>query len=233
VSRAKDANPSPVPSTGFLPLSTVLACSRRVHTPRMYLRKVRRLPWLPDASRPCSMPLASLERPKELSLPGEPHPLSRAVASLRSRSTTASAALDQLVAIAFAGAPALCRAPHEVGRTTHEPGRRFPAVARPTGLMRLRAPSRSTSRYRPGSPVRSRHARSEALLPPGARSHSSPLPWPGRGCRVGALLGFIPPREFSGTAPGPVSRRGARVPRRVPGRARVTCVTGGSAIPSR
>jgi len=51
-------------------------------------------PWRPDASRPYSMPLASLwSCPPELSLPEEPCPLSRAsLCSLAgSRSTTASA----------------------------------------------------------------------------------------------------------------------------------------------
>jgi len=46
----------------------------------------RRSPWRPDASRPCYMPLASLwSCPTELSLPEEPFPLSRDLASLRVR----------------------------------------------------------------------------------------------------------------------------------------------------
>jgi len=43
-------------------------------------------PWRPDASRSYYIPLASLwSRPPELSLPEEPYPLSRALASLRVR----------------------------------------------------------------------------------------------------------------------------------------------------
>ena len=48
----------PVPSSGFLPLSTVLAALRDRRVP-CETRPSRR----PDASRPCSMPLASLESP--------------------------------------------------------------------------------------------------------------------------------------------------------------------------
>jgi len=67
------ARSSPVPPSGFLPLSTVSAypttCAVESPTPRGLI---------PCRSRPWSAP-------PELSLPGEPHPLSRAVASLRVR----------------------------------------------------------------------------------------------------------------------------------------------------
>jgi len=43
-----------------------------------------------------------------------------------------------------------------------------------------------------GSPVSSRHARFEALLPPGVRSFATSVPWPGRGRHAGALLGISP-----------------------------------------
>jgi hypothetical protein len=50
--------------------------SRRLHGS---LAEPAASPWRPDASRPYSMPLASLWRcPPELSLPEEPYPLSRA-----------------------------------------------------------------------------------------------------------------------------------------------------------
>jgi len=53
------ARPPPVPSSGFLPLSTVLAVARGTHEPF----RVRRSPWRPDASRACFIPLAPLESP--------------------------------------------------------------------------------------------------------------------------------------------------------------------------
>jgi len=58
--------------------------------------------------------------------------------------------------------------------------------------------------------VSHRHARFEALLPPGVRSLDNPMPWPGRGCRVGALLGFFPSRVRSTSVQGSVSRVDAR-----------------------
>jgi len=218
-SRARDANPSPVPSSGFLPLSTDLARSRRV---RDLLQEVascavtaRRFAALFHAARVPGAPF------RAFSSRGAVPALAGRCFLAGSRSTSAGAALDQLLAIAFPDAPALCRThPLAQARTTQEPGRRFPAVARPTGLTRLRAPSRSTSSSRPGSPVRGRHARFEALLPPGARSRDDPMPWPGRGRRVGALVGFFPPRACSSTTPGPVSRAGAREPGTSPGHAR-------------
>jgi len=77
------------------------------------------LPWCPDASQPCFMLLASLWRyPPELSLPGEPYPLSRAFVlpcgfafDCRRRDEAG------IFTIAFPAAPALCLAAHpEVDR---------------------------------------------------------------------------------------------------------------------
>jgi len=65
----------------------------------------------------------------------------------------------------------VCRArPSCDGPGTHEPGRRFPAVARPAASAH-----KCAARIRPlprtsGSPVNGRHAHFEALLPPGVRS---------------------------------------------------------------
>jgi len=81
--KTKVARPSSVPSSGFLPLSTVQAAHAARHEP---LAEPAVTPWRPDASRPCYMPLASLwSCPAELSLPEEPYLLSQAVASLRVR----------------------------------------------------------------------------------------------------------------------------------------------------
>jgi len=231
MSRAKDANPSPVPSTGFLPLSTVLACSRRVHTPRMYLRKVRRLPWLPDASRPCSMPLASLERPKELSLPGEPCPLSRASASLRVRTrppparlwTSFSRSLSptrQLFAERFRTRRDARRRSRDDG-SPRSLGQPVDALARTLSVHQLvqaglagKWPARPLRSFAPpGSPFTQR----PRTL---ARARSS-----GR-CSPG-LLSLL--ERAPALTPGPVSRSGARGP----GRARTTCVPGSPATPSR
>jgi hypothetical protein len=159
------------------------------------------------------MPLASLE------LPSRAFPSRGAVPALAGRCFRAGSLSDYRrrnaagrFAIAFAAAPALCPyAPPGGGSRTHEPGRQFPAVAsRSLGHAAKRdfadRPFPSTL----GSPVSSRHARFEALLPSGVRSPDDPMPWPGRGRRVGALLGFFPSRACSTTVQGPVSRVGAR-----------------------
>jgi hypothetical protein len=72
------AKPSPVPSSGFLPLSTVLASSRRVTRSC----DPARLPWPPTLRGLLSCRSRPWSVPPELSLPGEPYPLSRALASL-------------------------------------------------------------------------------------------------------------------------------------------------------
>jgi len=168
-----------VPSSGFLPLSTVPAVTRGTREPL----RIRRSPWCPDASRPCSMPLASLE------LPSRAFPSRGAVPALAGRCFRAGSLSDYRrrnaagrFAIAFAAAPALCPyAPPGGGSRTHEPGRQFPAVAsRSLGHAAKRdfadRPFPSTL----GSPVSSRHARFEALLPSGVRSPDDPMPWQGR-----------------------------------------------------
>jgi len=71
---------SPVPRRcrpqGSCPSRRFRLRSRRLHGS---LAEPAASPWRPDASRPYSMPLASLWRcPPELSLPEEPYPLSRA-----------------------------------------------------------------------------------------------------------------------------------------------------------
>jgi len=70
--RVRVTRPSPVPSSGFLPLSTVLAAlAARAVIP--LTEHARRSPWCPDASRPCSMPLA----PIGVALQSFPFPRSR------------------------------------------------------------------------------------------------------------------------------------------------------------
>jgi hypothetical protein len=93
---------------------------------------------------------------------------------------------------------------------THEPGRGFLAVAT---ASRLDTPSVSHVLVlfprTLGSPVDGRHARFEALLPPGVRSAATP-PLARERPPVGALLGFSPFRAYSTTVPGSVSRVDAR-----------------------
>jgi len=110
----------------------------------------RRSPWPPTLRGlvPCrSRPWSS---PPELSLPGEPHPLSRAVASLRVRSpTTASAAPAGISRPLSPIAPALRHTrPPEDGPGTHEPGRRIPASASPAASTHRSVPHVPSRPYR-------------------------------------------------------------------------------------
>jgi hypothetical protein len=80
--RVRVATPPPVPSSGFLPLSTVLAAfAARTDSSRSppFAVTPRRFAALFHAAR------AHWSRPSELSLPEEPCPISRAFASLRVR----------------------------------------------------------------------------------------------------------------------------------------------------
>jgi len=171
--RARVAMPSPVPSSGLVP-------SRRfwLRAWRCGPVRARPVPRRPDASRPCSMPLASLES----SLQSFPLSRSRArsrepVAPLRVRVRRPPARPGQACHTAFAVAPTLCHgspggSPDAWARTT---------VSRGARSFRRACMSTSTATDRssePGSPVNRRHARFEALLPPRVRSPISP-PWPG------------------------------------------------------
>jgi len=76
-----------------------------------------------------------------------------------------------------------------------------------------------------GSPVNGRHARFEALLPPGVRSATT-LTLARQGPSVGALLGFSPSRALSTTVLDPVCRvdtRGGQKPL-------TTCISGRPAV---
>jgi len=175
--------------------------------------RIHRSPWRPDASRPCSMPLASLE------LPSRAFPSRGAVPALAGlvlpcgfRSPTAAGAEPPGDSRSLSLSCRLfAREPRRSGARTHEPGRQFPAVARRS--PRRAAERASEDRHFPstlGSPVNGRHARFEALLPSGVRSLDDPMPWPGRDRRVGALLGFFLSRASSTTVQGAVFRADAR-----------------------
>jgi len=149
------------------------------------------------ASRPCSMPLAFLEFPSELSPLGEPCPLSRAFASLWVRVRRSPARFPRALHPTFtACADPLPRLALRLAGT-HGPGRRIPvrldrSVEAPKRLDRKRPCS-----SKPGSPVNRRHAHFEALLPPRVRSRGDSYPGRGGRRRVGALLGFFPSRACS------------------------------------
>jgi hypothetical protein len=123
----------------------------------------RRSPWPPTLRGlvPCrSRPWSS---PPELSLPGEPYPLSRAVCSLAgSLSDTSPAQRLQDFHDRFRpSAPPRGRSrPPEGGPGTHVTGRGFLAVAESGRLEAPKCPAR-TVRIPPtlGSPVNGRHAR--------------------------------------------------------------------------
>jgi len=94
--------------------------------------------------------------------------------------------------------PALCRSSPPEGRPgTHEPGRRFLA-ALVRSPRRTRRCAARTVPFPPtlGSPVNGRHARFEALLPPGVRSAASSLPGQAEDARR-CSPGVLDPSELS------------------------------------
>jgi len=151
-----------------------------------------------DGSRPGAAP-------PELSLPGEPCPLSRVVASVRVRSPSfVRRGVPGCFTTAFPAAPA------------REPGRRFLAVASPVASTHPKM--RRTCRPLPvnaGLAVYERHARFEALLPPGVRS-VRPSPWQAKASRPVLSWGCRPPELSPSTTPGPVSRAGVRARGSIP-----------------
>jgi hypothetical protein len=147
------------------------------------LLEPRRSPWppmlrglVPCRSRPWSAP-------PELSLPGEPHPLSRAVASLRVRSPTAAGAEPAGSSRLLSPfAPTLCRSrPPGGGPGTHESRRGFlrslVRSPRHTEVCRTYRPlptDTGLAGKRPARPLRS-------FAPPGSPFGDILVTWPGRG----------------------------------------------------
>jgi len=171
------AEPSPVPSSGFLPLSTVLAANADRIAPLARHAVFRDAPKLrglvPCRSRPWKCP-------PELSPLEEPYPLSRAFCFLvGSRSTAAGATTPEHERCFPPGADPLPRLARRL-RRTHGPGIR---VSRTAGIGPSCAPEcadRSHSRSktvglagkRPARPLRS----FAPLVSPFSRR---PPPWPG------------------------------------------------------
>jgi len=140
----------------------------------------------PCASRPSFMPLASLE------LPSRAFPSRGAVPALAGRCFLAGSYPTAAGAVPAGSsrplsrfAPARCHSnPPEGGPGTHEPGRRFSrSLVRSPRRTRRCAARAVHSPPTLGSPVNGRHARFEALLPPGVRSATTPPPGQARAAR--------------------------------------------------
>jgi hypothetical protein len=187
-----------VPSSGFLPLSTVPADSRLARglldpTDR---RGPLRFAALFHAARVPGAPLQSFPFPG--SRTHSRGPLLPCGFALR---LPPAQSLRGLHDCFHRIAPSLRRTRPPEGRPgTHETGRRIPAVARPVASAHLSVPHvPSNSPPTLGSPVNGRHARFEALLPPGVRSATTSIPGQAevaRRCSPGVLrpLEFSPPR---------------------------------------
>ena len=140
------ARPSSVPSSGFLPLSTVPAARGSLRT--FWIPPIA---VAPDASRPCSMPLASLE------LPSRAFPSRGAAPALAGRCSLAGSLSDTSPAQRLQdfhdrfrpSAPPRGRSrPPEGGPGTHETGRGFLAVASPVASKHRSAPHVPSASHR-------------------------------------------------------------------------------------
>jgi len=199
------ARPSSVPSSGFLPLSTVPASTRLASRPF----RPRRSPWprrfaaLFHAARVPGAPLQSFP------FPGSRTRSRGSSASLRVRSPTSASAVPagdsrplSLVA------PALCRSrPPGGGHGTHEPGREFPAVASPVASTRVSAPHVPSASHRhwarrldAGTPASKLCSPRESVP---RRPRALARLEAARRCSPGVQL---PSRACSTTVPGSVSR---------------------------
>jgi len=203
------AKPSSVPSSGFLPLSTVPANSRLARDLAIppFAMRPRRLAAFFHAARVPGTSLQSFPFPRSRTRSRGPFLPCGFAFDCRRRSACRS------FTTAFARfAPALCPCR---ARPKADPGR----MSRDEGFSRslVRSPRharRRTARTVPfpqrlGSPVSGRHARFEALLPPGVRSGRFPSLARPRPPAV-ALLGFLPSRAFSTTVRDSVYRVVAR-----------------------
>jgi hypothetical protein len=219
------ARPSPVPSSGFLPLSTVSAGSRlaRDLLDPAVRRGPRRFAAFFHAARVPGAPLQSFPFPGSRTRSRGPP------ASLRVRSPTVAGATPAGSSRPLSRlAPALCRSsPPEGGPGTHEPGLTFPAIVSPVAsahpeVHRTYRPHPTCvglAGKRPARPLRS-------LAPPGSPFSDDPIRLASLEPPVGALLGFFPFRALSTTVRGPVSRadtRGGVKPL-------LTCTTGRPAV---
>jgi len=174
--KTKVAKPSSVPSSGFLPPSTVQAALAARHEP-LRARRYRGTPTLRGLitcrSRLIGAALQSFPFPRSRSCSRRPLLPCGFASDYRQRGVI------ERFTIAFPVAPAPCLGP---------PGGGPRRMSRDNGSSRLlsrppvshsRVASRPAFPFTPGSPVSSRHARFEALLPPGVRSLATPCPGQG------------------------------------------------------
>jgi len=170
------ARPSSVPSSGFLPLSTVPAGSRLARD--LWSLAVRRGPLrfaaFFHAARVPGAPLQSFPFPRSRTRSRGPP------ASLRVRSPTSAGAAPAgssrpLSPVSRQLVAARARPEADPGRMSRDEGFSRSLVRSP---RRTRGRAARTVHSPPtlGSPVRDRHARFEALLPPGVRSATTSSP---------------------------------------------------------
>ena len=181
--KVKAATPSPVPSSGLLAPLDGLSCARGPHVLLAKHAVHRGAPTFRGLV-PCRS--RSWCRPSELSLPGEPCPLSQACASVRVRVRSVRGAAWRGVSRSLSPdglVPLPSPVPKDV-RATPGGATWIPATAvrtlsgrgaRPT-TRSVSAPSRRSFPRPAELAVNDRHARFEALLPPGVRSRSLVVP---------------------------------------------------------
>lgn len=92
---------------------------------------------------------------------------------------------------AFLAASTLCHSPPGGEPRRMNPDDDFPRSLRPVPVSHSRVASNQPFSFTPGSPVSSRHARFEALLPPGVRSLATPCP--GQGEAAASVLSWAFP----------------------------------------
>jgi len=221
--RVRVTRPSPVPSSGFLPLSTVLAALAARSGPRPcgvsspFAVTPRRFAALFHAAR------AHWSRPTELSLPEEPYPLSRALSPLWVRADRPTARLGPRVSRLLSPfAPTSRRgwpegSPDSRSRDDGSPeslGRRTCHVAVVVCDVSSRN-GRAHRTRRPNTPT------SELCSPRESVLGDDRLP--GQGSVDRSVLSWT----FSPLEPAPAARGfGARADERRSGRTRASCVLG-------
>jgi len=159
------ADPPPVPSSGFLPLSTVSGCTSRRSVLLAEHAVGRDAPTL-GGLVPCRS--RSWSRPSELFPLGEPCPLSRVLASVRVRVRPLPGATCSRDSRPLSPSRRLLASAHPRGFTglrSRDDGSSRP-LRRSVARAAKRADRDRHTSCTPGSPVGGRHARFEALLPP-------------------------------------------------------------------
>jgi len=195
VRRVEVARPPPVPSSGFLPLSTVLAAlAARAGSCRSPSSAVtpRRFAALFHAARAPGVALQSFPFSRSRTRSRGP----RASVRVRVRPPTGATVPSGSRPLSPARRPLARARPADPCGTvergsTARPGRRFPGVARCRAGTLARS-ARRRSRFGRARLNGSRHARFEALLSSRVRSRDDVRSGQSPVVPVGALLGFFP-----------------------------------------